>query len=132
LFISALAFQLHLQLWRLVFQWPEREEAIMAGENWTMWLNITNFALGIVTLLAVVVVAGAVSWDLFFMWLRKAHKGDVADIQSVNMQRLMAEVREGWGDAHSFSVPGLGLTMADGGQKIDPSDKKSEKQTSRK
>jgi len=104
----------------------------MAGENWTMWLYITNFALGIVTLLAVVVVAGAVSWDLFFMWLRKAHKGDVADIQSVNMQRLMAEVREGWGDAHSFSVPGLGLTMADGGQKIDPSDKKSEKQTSRK
>jgi len=104
----------------------------MAGENWTMWLNITNAALGVVTLLAVVVVAGAVSWDLFFMWLRKAHKGDVADIQGVNMQRLMAEVREGWGDAHSFSVPGLGLTMADGGEKIDASDKKPEKETPRK
>lgn len=104
----------------------------MAGENWTMWLNITNFALGIVTLLAVVVVAGAVSWDLLFMWLRKARTGDVADIRDVNMQRLMAEVREGWGDAHSFSVPGLGLTMADGGEKIDASDKKSEKQTPRK
>jgi len=104
----------------------------MAGENWTMWLNITNFALGIVTLLAVVVVAGAVSWDLFFMWLRKTHKGDVADVTAVNMQRLMAEVRAGWGDSHSFSVPGLGLTMADGGEKVDPSDKKSEKQTPRK
>ena len=101
----------------------------MAGENWTMWLNITNFALGIVTLLAVVVVAGAVSWDLFFMWLHKAHKGDVAEIQSVNMQRLMTEVRSGWGDAHSFSVPGLGLTMADGGEKVEHSDKKSEKET---
>ncbi|HTS04711.1 MAG TPA: hypothetical protein VMP68_03945 [Candidatus Eisenbacteria bacterium] len=100
----------------------------MAGENWTMWLNITNFALGIVTLLAVVVVAGAVSWDLFFMWLRKARRGDVAEISGVNMQRLMAEVRAGWGDAHSLSVPGLGLTMADGGEKVEPSDKKSEKQ----
>ena len=104
----------------------------MAGENWTFWLNMTNFALGIVTLLAVVVVAGAVSWDLFFLWLRKTRTGDVADIRDVNMQRLMAEVREGWGDAHSFSVPGLGLTMADGGEKIDSPDKKSEKQTPRK
>jgi len=101
----------------------------MAGENWTMWLNITNFALGIVTLLAVVVVAGAVSWDLFFMWLHKARKSDVTDVSRVNMQRLMAEVRSGWGDAHSFSVPGLGLTMADGGEKVEPSDKKSEKET---
>jgi hypothetical protein len=104
----------------------------MAGENWTFWLNMTNFALGIVTVLAAVVVAGAVSWDLFFMWLRKARTGDVADIRDVNMQRLMAEVRAGWGDAHSLSVPGLGLTMADGGEKIDPSEKKSEKQTPRK
>ena len=104
----------------------------MAGENWTFWLNMTNFALGIVTLLAVVVVAGAVSWDLFFMWLQKVRKGDMADIRGVNMQRLMAEVRSGWGDAHSLSVPGLGLTMADGGEKIDPSDKKSEKETTRK
>lgn len=101
----------------------------MAGENWTMWLNITNFALGIVTLLAVVVVAGAVSWDLFFMWLHKARKSDVTDVSRVNMQRLMAEVRSGWGDAHSISVPGLGLTMADGGEKVEPSDKKSEKET---
>ena len=100
----------------------------MAGENWTFWLNMTNFALGIVTLLAVVVVAGAVSWDLFFMWLRKVRTGDAVDIRGVNMQRLMAEVRAGWGaDAHSLSVPGLGLTMADGGEKIDPSEKAGRK-----
>ena len=54
----------------------------MAGENWTFWLNMTNFALGIVTLLAVVVVAGAVSWDLFFMWLHKVRTGDVADVRA--------------------------------------------------
>jgi hypothetical protein len=105
----------------------------MAGENWTFWLNMTNFALGVVTLLAVLVVAGAVSWDLFFMWLHKVRTGDAVDVGHINMQRLMAEVRAGWGaDAHSLPVPGLGLTMADGGERIDPSDKKSEKTSSRK
>ena len=41
----------------------------MAAENWTFWLNMTNFALGIVTLLALLVVFGAVGWDLL---VRKA------------------------------------------------------------
>ena len=105
----------------------------MAGENWTFWLNMTNFALGIVTLLAVLVVAGAVSWDLFFMWLHKVRTGDVVDVSHINMQRLMAEVRAGWvADDHSLPVPGLGLTMADGGEKIDPSEKNSRKQSPRK
>lgn len=105
----------------------------MAGENWTFWLNMTNFALGIVTLLAVLVVAGAVSWDLFFMWLHKVRTGDVVDINHINMQRLMAGVRAGWGaDDHSLPVPGLGLTMADGGEKIDPSEKNSGKKSPRK
>ena len=105
----------------------------MAGEDWTFWLNMTNFALGIVTLLAVLVVMGAVSWDLFFMWLHKARTSDAADISRVNMQRLMAEVRSGWGaDAHSLPVPGLGLTMADGGEKIDPSEQNADKQSPRK
>ena len=106
----------------------------MAGENWTFWLNMTNFALGIVTLLAVLVVVGAVSWDLFFMWLHKARTSDTADISRVNMQRLMAEVRSGWAaDTHSLPVPGLGLTMADGGEKIDPpSENNADKQSSRK
>jgi hypothetical protein len=105
----------------------------MAGENWTFWLNMTNFALGIVTLLAVLVVVGAVSWDLFFMWLHKARTSDAADISRVNLQRLMAEVRSGWGaDAHSLPVPGLGLTMADGGEKIEPSEKNGDKQSPRK
>lgn len=109
------------------------EAGIMAGENWTFWLNMTNFALGIVTLLAVVVVAGAVSWDLFFMWLHKVRTGDAVDIRGINMQRLMAEVRGEWGaDAHSLSVPGLGLTMADGGEKMDPSEKQPEEKESRR
>lgn len=105
----------------------------MAGENWTFWLNMTNFALGVVTLLALVVVAGAVSWDLFFMWLHKVRTGDAADIRSINMHRLMAEVRAGWGgDDHTLQVPELGLTMADGGERIHPDEKKpAEKETRR-
>ena len=97
----------------------------MAGENWTFWLNMTNFALGIVTLLAVVVVIGAVSWDLFFLWLHKVRRADSVELSTVNMQRLMEQVRAGWTDPHSLSVPGLGLTMADGGEKIDPSEEKT-------
>ena len=106
----------------------------MAGENWTFWLNMTNFALGIVTLLAVIVVIGAVSWDLFFLWLHKVRHGDSVELSTISMQRLMADVRAGWSaDAHSLAVPGLGLTMADGGEKIDPSEKKSAgKESSRK
>ena len=36
----------------------------MAGENWTFWLNMTTFALGMVTVLALVVVFSVVCWDL--------------------------------------------------------------------
>jgi len=104
----------------------------MAGENWTFWLNMTNFALGIITLLAVLVVAAAVSWDLFFLWLHKV-RTEGMDIRSINMQRLMAEVRAEWGtDPHSLSVPGLGLTMADGGEKVDPSETRPDQKESRR
>jgi hypothetical protein len=42
-------------------------------------------------------------------------------------------VKAGWGaDTHSLSVPGLGLTMADGGEKIDAPEKPSDKETRRK
>ena len=44
----------------------------MAGDNWTMWLNITNFSLGIVTLIALLVVFFAVAWDVV---VRKTRQG---------------------------------------------------------
>ncbi len=84
----------------------------MAGENWAMWLNITNFALGIVTLIALLLVFFAVGWDLI---LRKVHapKPDWSTVDS----ELRAMLH---GGSHSLSVPELGLTMADGGERIDP------------
>lgn len=94
----------------------------MAGENWTMWLNITNFALGIVTLIALLLVFFAVGWDLL---LRRVHapKPDWSKVDA----DLRAMLHAG---SHSLSVPELGLTMADGGErmessKTDNADKKS-------
>lgn len=101
----------------------------MAAENWTFWFNLTNFALGMITVLAVLVVIGAVGWDLFGLWIHKARKSDAADVRSINMDRLLAEVRANWKDSHSLNVPELGLTMADGGEKVEPSENASEKKS---
>lgn len=73
----------------------------------TMWLNITNLALGVVTLLAVLAIAYGVVAEVF--------------------ERVRARVRVAHeADDHLFAVDGLGLTMADGGKKIDeaPTDEK--------
>jgi hypothetical protein len=90
-----------------------RRSLFMAGENWTMWLNITNFALGIVTLLALLLVFFAVGWDLL---LRKVH-APKPDWSTVDAD-LRALLHSG---SHSLSVPELGLTMADGGERIETS-----------
>jgi len=64
----------------------------------TFWLNFTNIALGLVTLLCVLVVTGGVVRELL-------HRRG---------QRALA--RE---DDHSFATPALGVTMADGGERIE-------------
>lgn len=85
----------------------------MAGENWTMWLNVTNLALGLVTLMALLVVFFAVGWDLLVRKVKSPASMDLRNIQT-DLQTLLH------GGSHSLSVPGLGLTMADGGEKIEP------------
>jgi len=84
----------------------------MAGENWTMWLNITNFALGLVTLIALAVVFAAVGWDLL---VRKTGRAPSVDFNNIDAE-LKALLH---GGSHSLTVPELGLTMADGGERID-------------
>lgn len=85
----------------------------MAGENWTMWLNITNLALGIVTLVALLLVFFAVGWDLLVRKVKEPARIGLRDIDD-ELQALLNR------QSHSLSVPGLGLTMADGGEKIEP------------
>lgn len=96
----------------------------MAGDNWTMWLNITNFSLGIVTLVALLVVFFAVAWDLL---VRK-----IGRVPSVDLNNIDAELQALLhGGSHSLSVPGLGLTMADGGERMKPSEPAAADKTSR-
>lgn len=83
----------------------------MAGENWTMWLNITNLALGVVTLIALLVVFFAVGWDLL---VRKVGKAPAVNLNNIDAD-LKVLLHSG---SHSFSIPDLGLTMADGGERV--------------
>lgn len=69
------------------------------GDPRTLWLNITNLALGIVTVVCFLVVGWGVA------------------------EEVVARVRKRWGlardaDDHAFVVPILGATMADGGDKV--------------
>jgi hypothetical protein len=61
------------------------------------WLNFTNIALGLITLFGVIVVAAGVVREL-------GHR-------LVHGKRLA--------DDHSFETPGLGVTMADGGERVE-------------
>jgi hypothetical protein len=64
----------------------------------TFWLNFTNIALGLVTLACVIAIAGGVARELLLRWQRGAAVSE---------------------DDHAFATPELGLTMADGGERID-------------
>ena len=64
----------------------------------TFWLNFTNIALGLVTLACVLAIAAGVARELLVRWERRAALGE---------------------DDHAFATPGLGVTMADGGKRLD-------------
>ena len=85
----------------------------MFGINWsdpeTYWLNVTNAALGVVVLLCVAAVAFGVLQELYS---RRKLRTNALDRE---VKDLMSSF-----DGHAFDVPGLGLTMADGGEPIDP------------
>ena len=67
------------------------------------WLSIANIALGAATLLCLALVIGAVAKEV----VARARKRSIATVSL---------------DVHTLAVPGLGTTMADGG---DPVEKKS-------
>ena len=85
----------------------------MFGLDWsdpqTLWLNITNLALGLVTLAAIAVIGFAVARELVLR-RRKAAEFNSLDAELNTML--------GGASAHVLHVPELGLTMADGGQPL--------------
>jgi hypothetical protein len=66
----------------------------------TFWLNITNIALGVVTLICCVVVGYAVVQEVL-----------------MHVKKRNAKLVES--DDHALLVTGLGITMADGGVRVD-------------
>jgi hypothetical protein len=66
----------------------------------TFWLNVTNIGLGIITLICVAVVGYGVLQEVL--------------IRVRKRQAIEA-------DDHAMLVPELGLTMADGGERIEKS-----------
>jgi|GEM_PF-422557 len=86
----------------------------MFGVNWsdsqTLWLNIVNFSLGLVTLVCIAAIGYGVLRDLRDK-ARKRAVGRVTD-------REVTELVSGLG-GHAFNMPGLGVTMADGGEPLD-------------
>lgn len=92
----------------------------MDGGNWELWLNMTNLALGITTFAAVLVVFGAIGYEV---WARRARRIRVAGGLDAELNAMMhagPDVR---------LVPGLGPTMADGGEKVDSSASHDSSQT---
>ncbi len=71
------------------------------GDPQTLWLDITNIALGAVTLACFAVV----------VW------GAAVEVLGRLRRRWAAYMGE---DDHTFEVPGLGATMADGGERVRP------------
>jgi biotin synthase-like enzyme len=69
----------------------------------TMWLNLTNATLGVVTLVCLVAVARIFIPELFAILAAKRARVAVEN------------------DSHAFDLSGLGITMADGGERIDES-----------
>jgi len=72
--------------------------------NWaepqTFWLTVTNIALGVICLTCIVLVSAAV--------VREVAKRAKA------RGTILPEF-----DAHTMAVPGLGTTMADGGEPVE-------------
>jgi len=76
----------------------------------TYWLTVTNVVLGLVVLVCCVAVAVGVVQELAAR-RRKA-------VAASELDREVADLVSAYG-GHAFQVPGLGVTMADGGEKLD-------------
>jgi hypothetical protein len=79
----------------------------MPKQDWVFWLNATNIALGLVVLLALLVVAYALGWEVVSRYKKSR---DLANLD----HELAAMLQDG------RLVPGLGVTMADGGEPVKP------------
>jgi hypothetical protein len=79
----------------------------MPKNDWVFWLSVTNIALGAIVLLGVLLVAYALVWELVSRSKKARNVANHDKELDVMLQ-------------YGRSVPGLGVTMADGGEPIKP------------
>lgn len=76
----------------------------------TYWLNVTNIALGAITLICCIAVGIGILQEL------AAKRRKRAAMSSLDSE--VSELVSSYSDGHAFDVPGLGVTMADGGEEL--------------
>jgi hypothetical protein len=79
------------------------------------WLNIMNISLGLVVLICCAAVALGVLQELAARRRKRA--------SASQLDRELNELIGSCG-GHAFHVPGLGLTMADGGEPVSEKEKR--------
>jgi hypothetical protein len=82
--------------------------ALLTTDSEILWLNVMNGTLGVVVLICCLVILGAIVYQ--FTSVRRERER--------NIRNADRELRDLVG-THTFDAPGLGLTMADGGEPID-------------
>ncbi len=92
------------------------------ANDWTFWLQLMNMAFVLISVLSALVVVVAVGMELLPR-ARKARKASSLDAELQAMLRA---------DTHTLSVPGLGFTMADGGERVEPSEAASSEEKPRR
>ena len=95
--------------WRALWQWGQIVFALNWSDPQTQWLTVTNIVLGAVVAVCLIVIAAGIAHEVVSR-IRKRWRLD-AEIDS-DMHRLF--------DDRTFDVAGLGITMADGGEKRPP------------
>ncbi len=80
--------------------------ALNGSDPQTQWLTITNVLLGIVVAISLIVMTGGIVQEIVSRIRRR--RRFAAEIDR-DMRRLS--------DMRTFEVPGLGITMADGGER---------------
>jgi len=82
----------------------------------TYWLTVTNIVLGVVVLICCGAVAFGMLQEL------AARRKKLAE--SSQLDREVTDLVAGFQDGHVFHIPGLGVTMADGGEELGEKDKR--------
>ena len=81
----------------------------------TYWLTITNVVLGVATIACCAAVAIGVMQELAARRKKR--------LAMSKLDREVSDLVSSY-DGHAFNVPGLGITMADGGEELGEKDKR--------